>query len=232
VKFQKYTEKFKMSYELKSVDFFFLDKIPSHWNLKRIKYISSFTLSSVDRNYNKEDFPVKVCHYPEVYKNEFITSNTLFEDGSCTKNQLISFKINKGDILITKDSETADDIGIPALVTEDLENSVCGYHLGIYRVADEVLPEFFFRYLQSEHVRRYFEVLSNGVTRVGLGKPALENLEIPIPPLDEQEKIVNHIREKSRSVDSILQKIETQKQELLRYRHSLISSVVTGRERV
>lgn len=217
---------------MKSVDFFFLDKIPSHWNLKRVKYISSFTLSSVDRNYNDEEIPVKICHYPNVYKNEFINNKTVLEKGSCTKSQLNSFHLMKGDILITKDSETSDDIGIPALVMEDLENTVCGYHLGIYRVKSEVIPEYLFRYIQSEYVKRYFEIQSNGVTRYGLGKPSLENLEVPIPPIDEQQVIINHIRKKTETVDMILSKIEKQKDELLKYRSSLISSFVTGRDKI
>ena len=221
-----------MNYKMKSVDFFFLNQIPSHWDLKRVKYISRLSLSSVDRKIDEEEIPVNICHYPEVYNNELINSGTSFEEGSCSESQLASFKIMKGDILITKDSETPDDIGIPALVVDDIENTVCGYHLGIYRVTQEVLPEFFFRYLQSEYVRRYFEIQSNGVTRHGLGKPSLENLEIPIPPLYEQQQIVDHIRIRTQLVDDSLHSIKKQQQELDNYRHSLISGLVSGRESI
>lgn len=217
---------------MKDVDFFFLKEIPSHWDLKRAKYVSSFSLSSVDRNISDEEIPIRVCHYPDVYNNEFITSEMSFEEGSCSEAQLSSFKILRGDILITKDSETSDDIGIPALVVDDIDNTVCGYHLGIYRVSNDVLPEYFFRYLQSEYVRRYFEIQSNGVTRVGLGKPSLENLEIPIPPLEEQQEIIDFIRTKTKHVDQIIANIEKQKDELRKYRHSLISGLVCGRESI
>ena len=43
------------------------------------------------------------------------------------------FHLRPGDVLITKDSEAWDDIGVPAFVEGAADNMVCGYHLALLR---------------------------------------------------------------------------------------------------
>ena len=42
-------------------------EIPNHWDIKRIKYTSSFQLSGVDRITYETEINVSICHYPDVY---------------------------------------------------------------------------------------------------------------------------------------------------------------------
>ena len=56
--------------------------------------------------------------------------------GSCSEDEYNKFKLNKGDVIITKDSESPTDIGVPSLVNDDFENVVCGYHLSIIKPFD------------------------------------------------------------------------------------------------
>jgi type I restriction enzyme S subunit len=58
----------------------------------------------------------------DVYNNDFITSELPFMAGSATAGEISKFSLRKGDILITKDSESWDDIAVPALVTEALDD--------------------------------------------------------------------------------------------------------------
>ena len=87
-------------------------------------------------------------------------------------------KIKKGDVILTKDSESPDDIGVPSFVSKDFDNVVCGYHLSMITPNPEMVNgSYLFRQIQSEWVKRYFEVNSNGITRFGLGKSIIENLD-------------------------------------------------------
>ena len=83
--------------------------------------------------------------------------------------------------IITKDSETANDIAVPAYVKELLKNVVCGYHLSVLRPYASLYGEFLFRVLQCKEIDIQFEVRSNGVTRVGLSVYDLKNAKIPVP---------------------------------------------------
>ena len=49
------------------------------------------------------------------------------------QSEIDKYTLYVGDVIITKDSETPGDIAIPALVSEDLNGVVCGYHLAIVR---------------------------------------------------------------------------------------------------
>ena len=136
----------------------------------------------------------------------------------------------KGLVILTKDSETPDDIGNPCYVEIDFDNVVCGYHLTIIKNNDiDVNSKFLFRFIQSDKVRCHFETESRGITRFSLGKSKIENLFVNLPSYSEQTQIVEYLDEQTQKIDSTIEK-ETQRTELLKeYRQSLISEVVTGK---
>ena len=168
-----------------------------------LKYLSKITPSSVDKHIFDDEIQVSVCNYTHVYYNDFINTKVGLDVGSCTENEFLKFRLHKDDVIITKDSETPDDIGIPTLVSESLENTVCGYHLTIIRPKG-IKGGYLFRFILSERTRRYFEIHSNGVTRFGLGKPSVENLVIPLPPEEEQEKIITHLGNETQIIDDLI----------------------------
>ena len=147
---------------------------PRNWTTKRLKYLFHYSLSSVDRHVHLEELPVDVCHYPDVYHKEKIRVSDPLPKGTCTEEELSKFSLRDGDILITKDSESPDDIGVPCLITGNRSNTVCGYHLGIIRPRTSVDPNYFFRFLQTDVVKKYFYGESSGITRYGLGKHQLK----------------------------------------------------------
>ena len=104
---------------------------------------------------------------------------------TATRGQLDAFELKKGDVILTKDSETPDDIGVPAYVNlEDTKNIVCGYHLAISTPNKSILlGKYLFRLLQSSVFRAYFEIHSNGITRFGLDTYSIFNADIPLPLL-------------------------------------------------
>jgi len=151
--------------QMKDSDIEWIGKIPEDWKIKRLKLISKVELSTVDRHENNVECQVSICHYPIVYKNEKITKNTKLDSGTCSRKELGRFNLKKDDVLVTKDSETSNDIGVPAYVIEDMDNSVCGYHLAqISTDKTQLLGSFLFRYLQTELVSNYFETESHGIT--------------------------------------------------------------------
>ena len=208
-----------------------IGEIPSHWEVKKLKYVSEIIPSNVDKHIFPDEIQVSLCNYTDVYKNEKIDLQYEFSKGSCNQNEKDKYQLRKNDVIITKDSETPDDIGVPCLITEDLDNVVCGYHLTMLRPI-ELKGEFLFRYLQSNFTKSYFCVSSNGMTRYGLGKSSIEDLITLSPPISEQEHIVSYLDEKTSQIDKTID-IEKKKIELLKeYRQSLISNVVTGKIKV
>ena len=205
-----------------------IGEIPEHWEVKKLKYISTVRVSSVDKHLFDDELPVTLCNYTDVYKNDFITSAKLESVGTCTSEEFRKFEITKADVLITKDSETPDDIGVPAIVSEELENTVCGYHVAILRPSpDLILGSFLFRQLQTKYARNYFEINSFGITRFGLGKSATEALFVIKPPIYEQSKIIEFLDAKTSLIDKLVD-VKQRRIELLKEkRAALINNAVT-----
>src|SRR6202040_4188005 len=107
--------------------------IPAHWDFGRLKFSANSTTSNVDKHTKDNEVPVLLCNYVDVYNNEFILPDMDFMSASATASEIERFTLRKGDVLITKDSESWDDIAVPALVASELEGVVCGYHLAIVR---------------------------------------------------------------------------------------------------
>ena len=200
--------------------------IPRHWEVNRLKYVAKILPSNVDKHIYPDEIQVRLCNYTDVYYNDYITVDTVLKKGSCKESEFAKFVLRKGDVIITKDSETPDDIGVPTYVKDDLDNVVCGYHLTLIRPY-ACHGEYIFRFIQSDRTRRYFELESNGITRYGLGKPSIENLLLPIPTDSEQTQIANFLDRKTEQIDELIRIKERQIELLQEQRTALINQVVT-----
>ncbi len=185
-----------------------LGEIPEHWNMRRLKFMAEVNFSTVDKHSHKEEKEVRLCNYVDVYKYEYITNDFDFMIATATDAEINRFTVEKGDVIITKDSETADDIAIPALVVEDLENVVCAYHLAHIKPNRKlIVSEFLFRLFQSKKINSHFEVAAKGVTRHGLSYDDINSVFLPYPPtIKEQQEIIKHIKTETRSIDIAISK--------------------------
>ena len=109
----------------------------------RLWSVVDVLVSNVDKKHASDELPVTFCNYTHVYYNRYLTMSLSYDNGTATKAEVERFRLLVGDVVITKDSEQADDIGIAACVTDDIHNLVCGYHLAILRPEQDRLIAFF-----------------------------------------------------------------------------------------
>ena len=170
-----------------------LGDVPSHWEVRRLQTVADMRVSNVDKHTMEDEFPVRLCNYVDVYKNDRITPTMPFMAATASGDEIERFRLESGDVLITKDSETWDDIGVPALVTETADDILSGYHLALLRPFKDILGSYLARALQSKGVAYQFHVRANGVTRYGLTHTGIQSVRIPLPPLPEQRAIVRYL---------------------------------------
>lgn len=206
-----------------------LTAIPAHWEVKKLKHIANIFASNVDKKTLEGQKSIKLCNYTDVYYHDKITEELEFMCASATEDQIVKFELKAGDVIITKDSETPDDIGIAAFVPNDIKGVICGYHLSIVRPKQDIDGSFLKRLFDSNYVKSSWMVLANGVTRYGLGQYAIGNLKVPVPPIDEQIKIVQYLDGLAESIDSLMNKSLKSIEILKERRASLISAAVTGK---
>ena len=171
-----------------------LGKIPAHWQSRRQRNLVSLLVSNVDKHMHEDEYPVRLCNYVDVYKNDYITDGIPFMRATASLGEINRFRLRKGDVVITKDSETWDDIGVPALVHYEAPDLVCGYHLAILRPRQSIIcGDFLLRALQSQGVAAQHYVSANGITRFGLSHDAIKSVWIALPPLEEQAAIARFL---------------------------------------
>jgi type I restriction enzyme S subunit len=113
---------------------------------------------------------------------------------TASKDEIHRFRIKLGDVMITKDSEEWDDIGVPSLVRHEANDLVCGYHLGILRPQSDVLRgEFLLRALQDRYVATQMHVRAKGHSQIFKSKTRFAHTyqpscEIPAPRLPGQSE--------------------------------------------
>ena len=179
--------------------------LPSGWRKARLSDIADIRFSNVDKKTTPGEASVRLCNYVDVYNNEYVTRGLDFMEATATPNEMTRFSVQQGDVIITKDSETPDDIGVPAIVLDEIPGLVCGYHLALIKPnKQEVEPIFVGRQIGHERIAHYFSRLANGSTRYGLSASGVENAPLHLPPLPEQRKIAAILT----TVDGLIEKTE------------------------
>lgn len=213
---------------MKDSGYDWLGKIPEHWEMKKLKYLSKVNFSNVDKHSFEYEIPIQLCNYVDVYKNDFIHTNLNFMKATAKENEIEKFQLIKGDVLITKDSETWEDIAVPAYVTENIDNVICGYHLAQIRPLS-INGNYLFWVLNSPSINDQYKVEAHGITRYGLGKGAIENSFITCPPNNEQQEIFNYLNNKTSQIDKLIMQINKEIHLYNEFRTSLVSDTVTGK---
>lgn len=213
--------------EYKNSGIEWLGEVPAHWKVLRLKHACSVFPSNVDKHSRDDEPIVRLCNYTDVYYNERITADMPFMEATASEDQVAKFSLKAGDTVITKDSETADDIAISAYVPDDLPGVVCGYHLSMVRPLLGINGAFVKRLFDSVYAKARFSVAANGLTRVGLGQYALDNIELPFPPASEQSDIATFLDHETTKIGTLIAEQEKLLDLLAQKRQATISHAVT-----
>lgn len=160
------------------------------WRTVQLHEVADIRVSNVDKKAVAGELPVKLCNYMDVYGNDYIRADLPFMEATATAVEIERFGVRRGDVMITKDSETPDDIGIASVVLDDIESLVCGYHLAQLRPREAVVdPTYLSKQLSLPETSAYFAQRATGSTRYGLSTRTIAQTPIRLAPLVEQQRI-------------------------------------------
>ena len=198
--------------------------MPLNWPTSQLRDLADVRVSNVDKKSYAAERPIRLCNYMDVYANDYLTSALLdFMPATASPSEIERFALHAGDVVITKDSETPDDIGVPAVIVEDIDGLVCGYHLALIRPKANVHPIFLAKQLASAPTARYFAANATGSTRFGLAIGTIEKLDVPTPPPDEQAKIAEVLS----TVDRVIEETEALIAKQQRIKTGLMQDLLT-----
>lgn len=182
----------------------------------------------------KEDFVdgnAKFITYMNVFNNPSLNTSTtgVVRIGENEKQN----KIQKGDILFTGSSETPEEAGMSCVVTEELReafymNSFC---FGIRLSEPEQYNLHFLKHVfRSSGIRNKIAKTASGVTRFNISKSRFGKIQIPIPSLSEQARIVGILDTFTASIDNLKAQIAQRRKQYEYYRDQLLD--LEGKEGV
>lgn len=197
--------------------------------MKALRRLVTIRSSNVDKIMEEGEEIVRLCNYVDVYYNDRITADIEFNEGSAKPQEIIKFGLHVGDVVITKDSETPDDIAVPALVDSSAEGVVCGYHLAILRPnPSEIIGPFLFWSLKAKPTREAFGLAAQGVTRYGLTLNGIGSVNIPVPDLATQKAVTAFLDREIARIDKLIAKKERQVELLHNRAKQAVAELVTG----
>ena len=207
-----------------------LGDIPAHWEVRRLRNVIDMRVSNVDKHVKEDEKPVRLCNYVDVYKNEYIGKEMDFMRATATVEEIDRFRLEKDDVLITKDSESWNDIGVPSLVKEPTSDLISGYHLALLRPRGrQIKGGYLLRALQSKSISYQFYIAAKGVTRYGLSHTDIKSVWLPVPSLDEQTAIIEYLEKATADINTTTSRARQEIELLKEYRTRLIADVVTGK---
>jgi type I restriction enzyme S subunit len=105
---------------------------------------------------------------------------------SSTRERLANYVLRKGDVVIARRGE----LGRCAVVGEAEEGWICGTGSFFLRLSSRVDPEYFALLFRSDDLRAVLQENSIGTTMSNLNHGILNNLDLLLPPVEEQRRIV------------------------------------------
>ncbi|WP_314287518.1 restriction endonuclease subunit S [Capnocytophaga sputigena] len=162
-----------------------ITNIPKHWKIKKLGEIGVFFKGKGVPKNKITDTGFKCLTYGDLYtKYDFVIEGVKsFID---KETALISQEIRYGDICFAGSGETLEDIGKCATFIDD-KIGYAGGDIIVFRT--EQNPIVMSYLLNSDIAKKQKFSMGQGHSVVHIYSSQLEMLKLPIPPLEEQEKI-------------------------------------------
>lgn len=127
--------------------------------------------------------------FSDVFNNWFLPE-TLDSLVQSSDKEREACSIKKGDVFITRTSETMDELGMSSVALKDYPNATYnGFTKRLRPITGEVVPEYIGYYLRSKKFRAKFMAFSSMTTRASLANDDLLGMEVEIPDKTVQIRI-------------------------------------------
>jgi len=202
-----------------------LGEVPEHWEVERIKWFARMESGhtpdkKVESYWLGGDIPwVSLADTGQLRELDRIMNASVMttSDGIAHSSAHI---LPAGTVVFSRDAT----IGLCAITGADM--AVSQHFIG-WVCGPRIKPEYLLFVLRS--MSQELERLTMGATVRTIGMPDVKSLVTPIPPVQEQQKIVRYVLEKRSQIDALLAKVRNAIDRLKEMRTALISAAVTGK---
>ena len=129
--------------------------------------------------------------FSTVFNNYFIPKQ-ITDLVQSTEKEQESYSIRRGDVFVTRTSETSDDLGMSCVALKDYPMATYnGFTKRMRPITNRVLPEYIGYYMRLPNFRGEFRAFSTMTTRASLRNEDLLGLEVKLPSIEIQKQIAD-----------------------------------------
>ena len=160
--------------------------------IKMVKIGDLFEFKNgINKNKNSFGKGTPIINYTNVYKKNKLYFKDLSGLVEASEEELNRYSVKRGDVFFTRTSETIEEIGFASVLLEDIEKCVfSGFLLRARPITDLLLPEYCAYCFSTSSIRNAIIKKSTYTTRALTNGTSLSLIEIPLPPLEVQKRIV------------------------------------------
>lgn len=214
---------------MKDCGLYWVDKIPSSWTMQKLKTLANrIVVGVVVRPAELFSDTGTVPFLRGINIDEYrITPEPMVFIEEETNQQQNKSIIHKGDVLIVRDG----DIGTACVVPNEYDGANV-VSLIVVTCSDSLLPAYLCYTLNSSFGKAQFSYTRIGSALSHTSVKSVSNLSILLPPLKEQQDIVDYLDQTCACIDKDIKDREALIDRLTEYKKSLIYEVVTGKKEV
>jgi len=201
--------------------------VPAHWKLGKLKHLTSLIVDGTHITPTYLPSGVPFLRVTDIQEEEINLNNVKFISEEEHTILCQRSKAQRGDILLSKNGT----IGITKVVDWDWKFSFF-VSLCLLRPLKKLNPKYFQYFFESSVVDQQLFESSKKTSVTNLHLVKIRELLITMPPIKEQELIIQYLDEKCNELSQIKLNISDQIQRIQDYRKSLIHECVTGQRRV
>ena len=207
-----------------------IGEIPNHWENRNGSTIGIYSKGKGIKKDEVKDGGNPCVRYGEIYTkyNHIVKDVTTFIGDETTET---SISINTDSLLLTGSGETKEEIG-KCIVYTGSDTLWIGGDIIIIKPKNDLYSVFLSYLINSECIRVQREMSGKGEIIVHIYSKNFKEMRYPIPPISEQQQIVEYLDEQTNIIDTTITKEQKRIKLLKEYRQSLISEVVTGKIKV
>ena len=220
-----------MSKKLELVTTLVEDYLPSGWELATIGdlvgedgiFADGDWVESKDQDPNGD---VRLIQLADIGDGEYRDRSSRFLTYKKALDLRCTF-IDKGDVLVAR---MPDPLGRACIFPGDKKTSVTVVDVCIIRPGnDDISKRWLMYFINAPAFRTAVASLESGSTRKRISRKNLARISFPVPPSDEQKRIVAEIEKQFSRLDEAVANLKRVKANLKRYKASVLTAAVEGR---
>jgi len=164
----------------------------SEWVEKNLDEVYDFK-SGLSKSRDQFGFGNGFVSFKDVFYNFFLP-DTLNELANTTEKEQESCSVKRGDVFLTRTSETFDELGMSSVALKNYEKATFNGFTKRLRPIEcdvNIWPEYIGYYFRSSYFRKLVTSMSTMTTRASLNNEILSKLKVKYPPLPEQKAIAH-----------------------------------------